>query len=102
MNETFIIASSTVGAAVLGVFLPWFIRRVRNPYKWRRMRSKDIPLWVVRRLHERHFPKKVTQSQTEYLIKGGYYEYDVRIKPFPVDEPNARVYHLTVYRRKKK
>ena len=100
--DSVVIAVSTVLAAVIAAFLAYYLNHKRVGTKWKLLKCKDIPVWVVHSVYREGFPNKY-QSITakRFFLAGTHFEYLVEITDRTIREPWAKVRHLRVRRRRR-
>lgn len=93
---------ATILAPPLAALLMLHLKRRKDKTRWRSLRTKDFPIWLVHKTYRRRYPSKSTIGEREFTLRGSYYEYKVVFRGPTVPEPSAKVRHMKVSRRRKK
>lgn len=99
--DTILVVVATILAPTLAALLMLHLKRRKGKTGWRSLRTKDFPVWLVRRAYQRRYPSKSTIGEREFTLMGSYYEYKVVFRGPAVPEPSAKVRHMKVSRRRK-
>ncbi len=99
--EALVGAAATISATAL----LWYLQRKKDETKWRRLRHKEVPMWIVYRAYADGFPNKhspIKQHGQGFFFKGADYEYRIEIVDPTIREPFANMSHMKVYQRRKR
>lgn len=90
---------ASLAAVIVGTLLNTFMKE-RQKNKWRKVKKRNIPIWLMYRLYNDIWSKgrKNLYGQGFRHYDGTYYEYTVKFKE-RAEEPTAALKVITVYRR---